>query len=131
MSGKLGGFSWTFTQERRTGEGCGPFREKQACRFSVNILFVCLFVCFVDLGDEEVDRDLEAREYARLNNRSKNQEREFVWKYYNDKRVLDMAVYTWMKMLSEDRTLSLKEPSSERSSMERKLQPLVGMRPYR
>ena len=26
------------------GEGCGPFREKQACRFSVNILFVCLFV---------------------------------------------------------------------------------------
>ena len=27
------------------------------------------------LGDEEVDR-----EYARLNNRSKNQEREFVWK---------------------------------------------------
>ena len=21
------------------GEGCGPFREKQACRFSVNILF--------------------------------------------------------------------------------------------
>ena len=24
------------------GEGCGPFREKQACRFSVNILFVCL-----------------------------------------------------------------------------------------
>ena len=26
----------------RTGEGCGPFREKQACRFSVNI---CLFVC--------------------------------------------------------------------------------------
>ena len=45
VSGKLGGFSWTFTQERRTGEGCGPFREKQACRFSVNILFVCLFVC--------------------------------------------------------------------------------------
>lgn len=44
MSGKLGGFSWAFTQERRTGEGCGPFREKQACRFSVNILFVCLFV---------------------------------------------------------------------------------------
>ena len=43
MSGKLGGFSWAFTQERRTGEGCGPFREKQACRFSVNILFVCLF----------------------------------------------------------------------------------------
>ena len=31
----------------RTGEGCGPFREKQACRFSVNIcLFVCFFVCF-------------------------------------------------------------------------------------
>ena len=46
VSGKLGGFSWAFTQERRTGEGCGPFREKQACRFSVNILFVCLFVCF-------------------------------------------------------------------------------------
>ena len=44
VSGKLGGFSWAFTQERRTGEGCGPFREKQACRFSVNILFVCLFV---------------------------------------------------------------------------------------
>ena len=43
VSGKLGGFSWTFTQERRMGEGCGPFREKQACRFSVNILFVCLF----------------------------------------------------------------------------------------
>ena len=36
VSGKLGGFSWTFTQERRTGEGCVPFREKQACRFSVN-----------------------------------------------------------------------------------------------
>lgn len=32
------------------GEGCGPFREKQACRFSVNILFVCLFVCFVSHG---------------------------------------------------------------------------------
>ena len=28
------------------GEGCGPFREKQACRFSVNILFV-LFVCLL------------------------------------------------------------------------------------
>ena len=68
-----------------------------------------MFVCFVDLGDEEVDRDLEAREYARLNNRSKNQEREFVWKYYKGGRVLDMAVYTWLKMLSEDRTLSLKE----------------------
>ena len=78
-----------------------------------------------DLGDEKVDRDLEAREYARLNNRSKNQEREFVWKYYNDGRVLDMAVYT----MSEDTTLSLKEPSSERSSISRKLQPLVGMRP--
>ena len=38
------GVSWAFTRERRTGEGCGPFREKQACRFSVNILFVCLFV---------------------------------------------------------------------------------------
>ena len=62
-----------------------------------------------DLGDEAVDRDLEAREHARLNNRSKNQEREFVWKYYNDERVLDMAVYTWLKMLSEDKTLSLKE----------------------
>ena len=62
-----------------------------------------------DLGDEEVDRELEAMEYARLNNRSKNQEREFVWKYYKDGRVLDMAVYTWLKMLSEDRTLSLKE----------------------
>ena len=62
-----------------------------------------------DLGDEEVDRVLEAREHARLNNRSKNQEREFVWKYYNDERVLDMAVYTWLKMLSEDKTLSLKE----------------------
>ena len=84
-----------------------------------------------DLGDEEIDRELEAREYARLNNRSKNQEREFVWKYYKDKRVLDMAVYTWKRMLSEDRTLSLKEPSSERSSISRKLRPLVGMRPYR
>ena len=79
-----------------------------------------------DLGDEEIDS-----EHARLNSRSKNQEREFVWKYYKDGRVLDTAVYTWMKMLSEDRTLRLKEPSSERSSMERKLQPLVGMRPYR
>ena len=39
------GYSWTFPSgTRRTGEGCGPFREKQACRFSVNILFVCLFV---------------------------------------------------------------------------------------
>ena len=66
-----------------------------------------------------------------MNNRPKNQEGEFVWKYYNDKRVLDMAVYTWMKMLSEDRTLRLKEPSSERSSISRKLQPSVGMRPYR
>ena len=44
-----------------------------------------------------------------MNNRPKNQEGEFVWKYYNDKRVLDMAVYTWKRMLSEDRTLSLKE----------------------
>ena len=66
-----------------------------------------------------------------MNNRSKNQEREFVWKHYKDKRVLDMAVYTWMEMLSEDRTLRLKEPSSERSSISRKLQPSVGMRPYR
>ena len=66
-----------------------------------------------------------------MNNRPKNQEGEFVWKYYNDKRVLDMAVYTWKKMLSEDRTLRLKEPSSERSSISRKLQPSVGMRPYR
>ena len=49
VSGKLGGFSWAFTQERRTGEGCGPFREKQACRFSVNILFVCLTRLFVNL----------------------------------------------------------------------------------
>ena len=73
--------------------------------------------------------NLKAREYARLNNRSKNQEREFVWKYYKDGRVLDMAVYTWLKMLSEDRTLSLKEPSSERSAILRKLQPSVGMRP--
>ena len=64
-----------------------------------------------------------------MNNRPKNQEGEFVWKYYNDKRVLDMAVYTWMKMLSEDRTLRLKEPSSERSSVSQKLQPSVGMRP--
>ena len=79
-----------------------------------------------DLGDEEVEG-----EYARLNNRSKNQEREFVWKYYKDKRVLDMAVYTWKRMLSEDRTISLKEPSSERSAISRKLQPSVGMRPYR
>ena len=79
-----------------------------------------------DLGDEEIDR-----EHARLNNRSKNQEGEFVWKYYKDGRVLDMAVYTWMKMLNEDRTLSLKEPSSERSSISPKLRPLVGMRPYR
>ena len=73
--------------------------------------------------------NLKAREYARLNNRSKNQEREFVWKYYKDGRVLDMAVYTWLKMLSEDRTLSLKEPSSERSAILRKLQPSVRMRP--
>ena len=79
-----------------------------------------------DLGDEEVEG-----EHARLNNRSKNQEREFVWKYYKDKRVLNMAVYTWKRMLSEDRTLRLKEPSSERSSISRKLQPSVGMRPYR
>ena len=54
-----------------------------------------------------------------------------MWKHYKDKRVLDMAVYTWMEMLSEDRTLRLKEPSSERSSISRKLQPSVGMRPYR
>ena len=66
-----------------------------------------------------------------MNNRPKNQEGEFVWKHYKDKRVIDMAVYTWMKMLSEDRTLSLKEPSSERSSISRKLQPSVGMQPYR
>lgn len=66
-----------------------------------------------------------------MNNRSKNQERESVWKHYKDKRVIDMAVYTWMEMLSEDRTLRLKEPSSERSSVSQKLRPLVGMRPYR
>ena len=29
VSGKLGGYSWTFPSgTRRTGEGCGPFREK-------------------------------------------------------------------------------------------------------
>ena len=36
------------------GEGCGPFREKQACRFSVNILFVCLFVCLVGMEEWRV-----------------------------------------------------------------------------
>ena len=41
-----GFFMDVYSGTRRTGEGCGPFREKQACRFSVNILFVvCLFVC--------------------------------------------------------------------------------------
>ena len=39
-----GFFMGVYSGTRRTGEGCGPFREKQACRFSVNILFVCLFV---------------------------------------------------------------------------------------
>ena len=37
-----GFFMGVYSGTRRTGEGCGPFREKQACRFSVNILFVCL-----------------------------------------------------------------------------------------
>ena len=40
------------------GEGCGPFREKQACRFSVNILFVvCLFLSQADPGPPRRPQD--------------------------------------------------------------------------
>ena len=43
VSGKLGGFSWTFTQEGVRAKGAGPSGRNKPAGFPLT--FVCLFVC--------------------------------------------------------------------------------------